>query len=214
MSTDKRLEVLYAHYKDVVASRRTQIRSRYRYLFYIVVVMVLFGLQFLYPTLVDSIFVGLAERFLNTTIEKNYSMFESILLGVFMALVLRYLQISVGVERSYDVTNFLEDRLQSDFGVPIKTEGGAYLKDYPAIMDTYDVLYKIAIPLVFFLIAVAQFLHKIPFNLSVDYVLNVIDVCFSAIIVGFVLLYWGFTYKGSIAKRWSNFRSITGRIPL
>lgn len=206
MSNDKRLEILYAHYIDVVANRRTQIRSRYRYLFFIVVVIVLFGLQLLYPKLVHSIFAGLAERFLNATIENDIAVFETLLLGIFMVLVLRYVQISVGVERSYNDSNFLEDKIRCDFGVPIKTEGDAYLQDYPAILDTYDIVYKLAIPSVFLVAAAAQIMRTIPFALSADNILNVFDVSFSVVIVAFVLLYWGFTYKESIAKAWRKVR--------
>lgn len=215
MSNDKRLEILYSHYENVVANRRTQIRSRYRYLFFIVVLIVLFGLQLLYPKLVQSIFAGLAERFLNATIENDISVLETLLLGIFMVLVLRYLQISVGVERSYNDSGFLEDKIRCDFGVPIKTEGDAYLQDYPTILDTYDVVYKLAIPSVFLSVAAAQFVRKTPFALSVEKILNAFDVSFSIIIAAFVLLYWWFTYKGSIVKAWSKIiRSHTETSPV
>ncbi len=202
MSSDKRLEILYAHYKDVVANRRTQIRSRYRYLFFIVVVIVFFGLQFLNPNLVHSIFSGLAERFLNATIDNDISLLESLLLGILMVLIVRYLQISVGVERSYNDSNYLEDKIRGDFGVTIKTEGDAYLEDYPAILDTYDVVYKFAIPLVFLVVAVFQIHRKTPFSITVDNILKTFDVSFAATIIAFVVLYWSFTYKGSMMKAW------------
>ena len=206
MSTDKRLEILYAHYNDVVANRRTQIRSRYRYLLFILIVVVLVLLQRVHPTLVLSIFAGLAERFLNADIAAETLVFETILPFIYMVLIVRYLQIAVSTERSYNETNFLEDKISKEFGVPIKTEGEAYLEDYPLIQDAFDILYKFVIPALFLSIAGIHIAPRFPITLEVDNLFEIVDVGFVVVIFVFILLYWWFTYKESIAKVWSKIR--------
>ena len=142
MSNDKRLEILYAHYKDVVANRRSQIRYRNRYLFLILVVVILILVQGLHPKLALDLLAGLVARFSGATITEDFSILEPVLLFAFMLIVLRYLQISVSIERSYNDTNHLEKQLRCTFGVSIKTEGEGYEEVYPAILNWFDVLYN------------------------------------------------------------------------
>ncbi len=200
MSDEKKREILYAHYKDVVANRRSQIRSRYRYLLFILVVVVLILLQLLHPKLVFSIFAGLAERFLGTTIADDFPILETILLFIFMLLITRYLQIAVGIERSYNDTNFLEEKIRCKFGVPIKTEGKAYAEKYPTILNLYDLLYKIFIPLGLLLIAFYKFWQIRPITVARENLLGFLNLGSTVVIIAFVSFYWWFCYSSSIKR--------------
>lgn len=200
MSTDKRLETLYAQYQDVVANRRVQIRYRSRYLFLILAVIVLILVQGLYPKLVLDLLIGVVARFSGAKPPENFPILEPILLFVYMLVVLRYLQISVGIERSYDDTNHLETQLRCKFGVSIKTEGDGYENEYPAILNWFDGLYKLVIPIGMLLIAVLPIVQKLPTVFKSAILLDVLTLAFAVVVIVFVSLFLWFCYSGTIQQ--------------
>ena len=206
MSNDKRLETLYAQYKDVVANRRIQIRYRSRYLFLILVVIVLILVQGLYPKLVLDLIIGVVARFSGAAPPENFPILEPILLFAYMLVVLRYLQISVGIERSYDDTTHLEKQLRCNFGVSIKTEGEGYENKYPAILNWFDVLYKLVIPIGMLLIAVLPIVSKPPNVLKNAMLLDTLTLGFAAVVIVFVGLFLWFSYSGTIKQGLENIK--------
>ena len=200
MSTDKRLETLYAHYNDVVGDRRNRIRYRNRYLFLILVVVALILVQGLHSEFVLNILVGVLTRFAGAELPDDFLVLEPILLFAYMLLVLRYLQMSVGIERSYDDTKYHEEQLRSTFGVPIRFEGEGYEKDYPTILNCFDSLYKLVIPIGLLIVAALPIVQKLQSVLNNPFRLDTFTVVFAAVVIVFVVLYLCFSYSGTLKR--------------
>ena len=200
MSTDKRLEILYAHYNDVVGDRRNRIRYRNRYLFLILVVIVLLLVQGMHPKFVFNILVGVAARFSGATPPEDTLILEPILLFAYMLVVLRYLQISVGIERSYGETKFLEKQLQCAFSVPIRIEGDGYGKNYPPILNWFDHLYKFVIPIGLLLIATLSIMNNLPAVPEIANPVDLLTILFAGIVIVFVALFLWFSYSGTVKR--------------
>ncbi len=197
MTDDKKLDILYAHYRDIVLTRNNNIRFRYRYLFYILIVTLLFLLQTKFPTDIEKLVSTFLEHILRSeSITISFKIVEFGFSFALMLLIVRYLQISINIERSYHSTNRLEDQLNRLFGDKIFIyEGESYLENYPKFLDALDTLYKQIIPLIFVLVALMKIADLIPTCLNTENLLPKLNAVFSVVIIYFVVLYWWFLYQ-------------------
>ncbi len=199
MTDDKKLEILYAHYRDIVDARRNNIRYRYRYLFYILIVTLLILLQTKFPTDIENLVSTLLAHILRSeSITISFQIVEFGFSFALMLLIVRYLQISINVERSYQSTNRLEDQLNCLFGDKVFLhEGESYLENYPKFLDAIDILYKQIIPLIFVLVALMKIAALIPICLNPEYLLPNLNAIFAFVIIYFVGLYWWFLLESN-----------------
>lgn len=201
MSDERRLEILYDHYKSVVEHNRNNVRYRYRYLFYILVVMMLVLLQTLFPKDTQSFISEFLKHSFGVSSSTNFQIVETGLLLALMLLIVRYLQLAVNVERSYPYTRYLE-ALFNCLGVEaINYEGKRYDEKYPTILNWLDVLYKVGIPLIFTLIALLKIVTQFPIDFVMFDPISVFDIIFAGVIILFVGLYWLFLYKFNKQER-------------
>ena len=199
MADDKKLELLYEHYRDIVDTRRNNIRYRYRYLFYIIIVTLVILLQSKFPTDIEKLVHTLLANILQSeSITISFQIVEFGFSFALMLLVVRYLQISVNVERSYKTTNRLEDQLNCLFGDKVFLhEGESYLENYPKFLDAIDMLYKQIIPLIFVLVALVNIAALVQMSQNTEYFLPYLNAVFSSVIIYFVVLYWWFLRKSN-----------------
>ncbi len=194
MTDDKKLELLYAHYRDIVDTRRNNIRYRYRYLFYILILTLLILLQTQFPADIEKLVSTLLEHILQSeSIPISFQIVEFGFSFAQMLLIVRYLQISINVERSYKTTNRLEDQMNCLFGDKVFLhEGESYLENYPKFLDAIDILYKQVIPLIFVLVALMKIAALVQICLNTENFLLFQNALFAFVIIYFVVLYWWF----------------------
>ena len=200
MSDEKRLEILYEHYKSVVEHNRNNVRYRYRYLFYILVVVMLVLLQTLFPKDTQKFISEFLKHSFGVSSSTNFQIVETGLLFALMLLIVRYLQIVITIERQYPHIHYLEKRLSELFGDKVFTfESSYYLGNYPKYLNVSNILYKWIIPFIFVLVALLRIGSQFPIELSSvsAIILPVSNIVFTFGIIIFVGLYWWFVWKSN-----------------
>ena len=201
-SSDKRLEILYAHYCAIVERNKTDVRTRYRYLFYTLVVLVFNLLQMLYASDASVIVNGLLSRLFNTDENRNYLSIDFMATLVLMLLVVRYLQIAISIERQYPYIHSLEHQLSEQFvGDVFSFEGEGYLNNYPKSLDGSHLIYTVVVPAIIVIVALWRISIETPLPLTPDNVARFATILFSFVIIVFVLLYWQFLYQSNNKDR-------------
>jgi len=190
MSNEKRLEILYAHYKSIVERNRNDVRNRYRYLFYILIVVMLVLTQMAFPKDAQNFVSEFLKHSFGVSSSTNFQIVETGLLFALMLLIVRYLQIVVTVERRYPHIHYLEKQLSELFGDKVFTfESMHYLKNYPKYLDASNLLYKWIIPSIFALVALLKTGIQFPIPLTTDGLIRGLNIAFTFAIVIFVVLY-------------------------
>ncbi len=203
MSDEKRLEILYAHYKSIVERNRNNVRSRYRYLFYILVVVSLVLLEVFFPKDGQSLISEFLAGALNISSKTDFQIVETGLLFVLMLLIVRYLQIAITVERQYPHIHYLEKQLSDLFGDKVFTfESSYYLGNYPKYLNVSDILYKWIIPFIFILVVGLKIGKQLSIHLAMldpdPKPIPGFNIAVAVAVVIFVGLYWWFLIKQNI----------------
>ena len=196
---DKRLEILYQHYCAMVDRNKSDVRARYRYLFYALVLLVFNLLQMLYSSDASALVNGLLGRLANVDKSKNFSSIDFIATLALMLLVVRYLQIVIAVERQYPHIHSLEHQLSEQFdGKVFSFEGEGYLSNYPKLLDVSHLIFTVVpLPATFLAVALWRIGIQFPPTLTPDSVARCAIIVFSTVIIVFVLLYWRFLYQSN-----------------
>lgn len=202
MSDEKRLEILYEHYKSVVEHNRNNVRYRYRYLFYILVVVMLVLLEVFFPEDAQSFISGFLANIFDLPHNANFQIIETGLLFALMLLIVRYLQLVVTVERQYTYIHWLEDRLNEFFGEELITfEGKFYGSNYPPILGCLNLVYKYCVPAIFVSVVILQIEMQIPVFHTKTNLISYLNSAVRAIIVISVGLYGWFLIKQNIVGK-------------
>ena len=163
MSDEKKIEMLFAHYSDVVDELRSNIRLRYRYLFYILLIAVIVTMEMFFPEDIQPIIESMLVNILKMSSPLDFSIVETGLFFGLLLLIVRYMQIVVGVERQHQYTHWLEDRINELIKNDLIIYQGKFynLQNYPAVLSTIDWLYKKFIPFLFIWIAASRGLFAV-----------------------------------------------------
>lgn len=195
---DKRLEILYQHYCAIVDRNKSDVRTRYRYLFYALVLLVFNLLQMLYDSDASALVNGLLGRLANVDESINFSSIDFIATIALMLLVIRYFQVVISVERQYPHIHSLEGKLSEQFdGDVFSFEGTGYLKNYPKLLDLNHQIFTLVVPATFLIVALWRIGIQIPLTLTPDNFARCAIIAFSFVIIVFVVLYWLFLHQSN-----------------
>lgn len=182
----------------MVDRNKSDVRTRYRYLFYTLVLLIFNLLQMLYTSDANILVNGLLGRLANVHESKNFSSIDFIATLALMLLVVRYLQVVISVERQYPHIHSLEHQLSEQFnGKVFSFEGEGYLSKYPKLLDVSHWIYTVVVPATILVVALWRIGIQFPLALTPDSVARCTIIVFSAVIIGFVILYWCFLYQSN-----------------
>ncbi len=134
---DWQREILHDHYKETFQYIRERETLRDRLFLVLIGLYALLAVQIQYPRKFD----GTVEtiNFLGIQIDVNSLPLAALLTATWvfvLAVVLRYCQTTINVERQYDYLHKLEERLSAEFGGDVYCrEGRAYEDQYPFFSD-------------------------------------------------------------------------------
>jgi hypothetical protein len=161
-TADTKLQVLADHYKDSCGILQGYRKHR-DYLFSLMLlVLALILVEVLSPELSAALTSDFLKKKLELTTQIDLSFIWSILWFGLLALVVRYGQTMVHMERHYTYLHGLEDSLHEHCGPAAFTrEGKAYLDKYPLFLAWADLLYKIIFPLLLLAVVVLKTIYEI-----------------------------------------------------
>ncbi len=147
---DWQREILHDHYKETFQYIRERETLRDRLFLVLIGLYALLAVQIQYPRKFD----GTVEtiNFLGIQIDVNSLPLAALLTATWvfvLAVVLRYCQTTINVERQYDYLHKLEERLSAEFGGDVYCrEGRAYEDQYPFFSDWTWRFYTVVLPVV------------------------------------------------------------------
>jgi len=147
ISDEARLEVLNDHYKDTCERIRENVGIRDRLFLFTLVVIGFHFFQISDRDQSSQAVVSLLKERAGFQITANTEVLTAILWFLLLAIVVRYFQANVYVNRQYDYLHNLETSFEKLIGHKlVSREGHAYLSNYPRFSNWMHFLYTWAFP--------------------------------------------------------------------
>lgn len=163
ISEEKKLEILYDHYKDSFLHVLGYLKQRER--LFVLVLIVIF-MQFLQISNSGQ-YLGVFNSFIEKQFNLSFVFSEKFLNNIFWFLLfsisLRYFQINVLINRQYNYLHFLEDKICKKSGDKnfIRREGLEYLDNYPIFSNWAHIIYTWVFPILLIVIASIKIIIEI-----------------------------------------------------
>lgn len=164
-------DLLYEHYKETVAKNETSIRSRNRYFVALLVVAGLSAVLTANPLFFQELAASLAETKLGLSPSPLNAGAADILVWLTtLYLLVRYIQLAIGIERNYIYLKSLEHDLEKAIGShAFCREGDVYADNYPFALNLIDFAYKAVFPCAFLLSCTVHMSMSVRMRLSLPY---------------------------------------------
>ena len=146
----KRLEFLAGHYRESFSLQRDYIGRRDRAFGYALLAGVALALRVSDLAASDHVFGVLLQRVSGQELRLDAGVLAVLMWFVQFALVVRYFQATMTVERQYNYIHRVEGEMCSLFGSDLLArEGASYFLDYPKFSDWVHAVYTMVFPAAF-----------------------------------------------------------------
>ncbi len=210
MALDKELEILHDHYKETFARVREVEASRNRLFLWVIGLYALLILEIGYSATIGS---GLGSlNLVGLEINLRALPLPALLDATWvltLAIVLRYCQASIFVERQYPYVHLLERSISSLVRRSLslnenvyQREGKVYLNEYPVLLDVAWIAYVVVFPLILIVATVGLLCWEWT-RLPYPWPHKVFDSLVTAALLTFFVLYRVQPY---VANRWRRRR--------
>lgn len=164
-------DLLYDHYKETFAKNEASIKSRNRFFVALLVVAGLSAVLTANPLFLQELAESLAMAKLGLSASPlNAGAADVAAWLVALYLLVRYIQLMIGIERNYVYLGSLERDLEKALGShAFCREGDAYAENYPFTLNLIDFVYKAIFPCAFLLSCMVHFLMSLRMGLSFPY---------------------------------------------
>ncbi len=153
---EKKLDLLYDHYKDTNEIQRDLLQKRNLYTLLIVGLIGINSFLVASPDQAHSVSTALIEENIGK-VSIDFSHINTILLFALMWISTMYFRVCRLIEGRYCYIKTLEEKLKVGLGEAIITrEGEGYLNDYPWFKNVIHFIYTYCFPLILALAALAK----------------------------------------------------------
>lgn len=158
ISDDAKFNILHDHYKDSFRYLQTHIHTRSRLLFYILIVTSIMAFQIFSPEEQFNQTVSqLMTKNFGEKLTIDISFIGSVIWLSLLALVVRYFQTVIYIERQYKYMHKLENEISANYKNDLYIrEGYEYTKNYPIFSKWVHLIYTILFPIILVILAVAK----------------------------------------------------------
>jgi len=163
ISEEKKLEILYDHYKDSFLHVLEYLKQRERLFVLVLIVIFLQFLQISFSGQYLEAFNNFVEKQFNLDFVFSKEFLNNIFWFLLFSISLRYFQINILINRQYDYLHFLEDKLCEKSGDEnfIRREGKGYLDNYPVFSDWAHIVYTWAFPILLIFVGLIKIIIEI-----------------------------------------------------
>lgn len=149
-SEDTKLIVLNDHYNNTVANFKKLGKSREWNFIAILVLLGIMAFQYVSPSQSQSVLVQAAQKKLEIDAAISINVISSLVWFALLYVAIRYFQTVINIEKQYNYTHQLENRLASHYeGKAFTREGKAYLNNYAIFSDWVHIVYWYIFPVLF-----------------------------------------------------------------
>lgn len=201
---EKELELFYDHYKDTFQHLRKYLLQRDKLFFFAILTSFLMIVTTQNLAMTTSITEGLAKsKFGLQSIEINPKLVSTVLLFSFLAILTRYYQMSLLINRQFGYLHSLEDDLSKNLSrYAITRESKGYLEQYPNLLTVVHWIYSLVVPLIVIGIVMIKYIQELRVfkedYLSVYFISNTL---FTILIVVISFLYLGWVHFKDFKKQ-------------
>ena len=158
---DTKLEILSEHYTHTFDFLQSHLKRRDRLFMGVLLVLIVMLFQIYTPK--ES--SGLISQFISNKLELktpiNFLYIQSIIWFVLLAMIIKYFQAVVFIERQYSYIHSLENILSKQYGDGAFTrEGASYLNDYPVFLNWASFLYTILFPVILVIVILSKIISE------------------------------------------------------
>lgn len=156
LGTDK-LQILSEHYTHTFDFLKSHLSKRDRLFIGVLLLIIIMLFQIYTPNEASSMITRLISDKLNLKTHINFLYIQSVIWFVLLAIVIKYFQSVVFIERQYSYIHALENILSSQYSDGAFTrEGNAYLRDYPVFLNWTSFLYTILFPAILLVVVTSK----------------------------------------------------------
>ena len=156
LNTDK-LQILSEHYAHTFDFLQSHLRKRDRLFIGVLLLIIIMLFQIYTPDETSSLITQLISDKLGMKKPINFLYIQSVIWFVLLAIVIKYFQSVVFIERQYSYIHALENILSSQYSDGAFTrEGNAYLSDYPEFLNWASFLYTILFPAILMVVVTSK----------------------------------------------------------
>ncbi len=156
MTDEKKVEILYDHYKDTFENQKVSLQKRNNYTLIILGLIAVFSFQMSNPDQSNIISNELIKKNIGN-IKIVFSDINNILNFTLLWVVIRYYQINFLVENIYKYIHKIEKSLTNEMKpFEITREGKAYLDHYPWLLEVVDKIYSIGFPITLIFVSIIK----------------------------------------------------------
>jgi hypothetical protein len=156
MTTEKKIEILYDHYKETFVNQKEYLQKRNYYTFICLGLILSLSFQISNPDQSNIISNELIKNNIgNIKIDFNY--INNVLTFTLLWVVIMYYQINFLIEKRYKYIHEIEENLTKALNpFEITREKKTYLDNYPWLSEVVDKIYTIIFPIVLISIAIIK----------------------------------------------------------
>lgn len=188
ITEDKKIELINDHYKDTFANLQTFQKFRDWLFFIILIIIIIMLFQISSPLEANNIIGQIISKSLNLQNSIDTSFVGSIIWFSLLALVVRYFQTVIYIERQYKYLHELEELLSDNFAEKaFIREGKSYFSNRHIFLKFVHKMYKFVIPILVIFITLTKI--KSEYNQSDYSNYFFLNILFLLLIIISVLLY-------------------------
>ena len=160
MTNDKKIEILYDHYKDTFENQKVSLQKRNYYTLICLGLIATLSFQISNPDQTIIISNELIKKNIgDITIDFNY--INNVLTFALLWTVIMYYQVNFLIEKIYNYIHEIEEKLTNEIKpFEISREGKTYLDHYPWLSTIVHKIYTIIFPLTLIAVAITKWISE------------------------------------------------------
>lgn len=191
MNSEK-LQILSEHYAHTFNFLQSHLKRRDKLFMWVLLILAIMLFYIYIPLEVTNLVNQLLEKKLEVKTHINFLYIQSVIWFVLLAVVIKYFQSVIFIERQYGYLHAIEELLSSEYEKSAFTrEGKAYLNDYPAFLNWASFLYTILFPAILAVISTSKIVSELK-----QYGLKEPLIWFNILIFAFIIISLGLYLYG------------------
>lgn len=160
MTDEKKIELLYDHYKDTFKNQMVSLKKRNYYTLICLGLIATLSFQLENPSQTDAISTELIKKNI-ADVKIDFSYINNILTFSLLWVIIMYYQINFLIDRIYKYLQEIEDKLSHELNpFKITREGKTYLDHYPWLSEVVHRIYSIVFPLTLLFVALVKWVTE------------------------------------------------------
>ena len=160
MNSEK-LQILSEHYSHTFDFLQSHLKKRDKLFMWVLFIMAVMLFHIYIPREVSNLIEQLIQKKLEVKTQINTLYIQSVIWFILLAIVIKYFQSVIFIERQYSYLHSLEELLSSEYEKSAFTrEGKSYLNNYPAFLNWTSFLYTILFPVILAVISISKIVSE------------------------------------------------------